>query len=127
MITRNDYQLQLFNGDVGIALPDPDAGGHLHVFFEGPHKSFRRLPPHRLPSHETVFAMTVHKSQGSEFDEVLLVLAEEHSPVMTRELLYTGITGAKSRVTICGTEEAFQATVGRRLRRSSGLRSALWE
>jgi exodeoxyribonuclease V alpha subunit len=126
MITRNDYQLQLFNGDVGIALSDPDADGRLRVFFEGPHKSFRRLPPFRLPAHETVFAMTVHKSQGSEFDDVLLVLADEHSPVMTRELLYTGITRAKSRVTICGTETAFQAAVGRRLQRSSGLKAALW-
>jgi exodeoxyribonuclease V alpha subunit len=126
MITRNDSQLQLFNGDVGIALPDPDANGRLRVFFEGPHKRFRRLPPYRLPAHETVFAMTVHKSQCSEFDDVLLVLADEHSPVMTRELLYTGITRAKSRVTICGTETAFQAAVGRRLQRSSGLKAALW-
>jgi exodeoxyribonuclease V alpha subunit len=127
MITRNDYQLQLFNGDVGIALPDPDADGRLCVFFEGPHKRFRRLLPFHLPAHETVFAMTVHKSQGSEFDDVLLVLADEYSPVMTRELLYTGITRAKSRVTICGTEAAFQAAVGRPLQRSSGLRQLLWE
>jgi exodeoxyribonuclease V alpha subunit len=126
MITRNDYQLQLFNGDVGITLPDPDADGRLRVFFEEPHQSFRRLPPFRLPAHETVFAMTVHKSQGSEFDDVLLVFADEHSPVMTRELLYTGVTRAKLRVTICGTEAAFRAAVGRRLRRSSGLRKLLW-
>jgi exodeoxyribonuclease V alpha subunit len=126
LITRNDYQLQLFNGDVGIVLPDPDADGRLRVFFEGPHKRVRRLPPFRLPAHEMVFAMTVHKSQGSEFDDVLLVLADEHSPVMTRELLYTGITRARSRVAICGTDAAFQAAVGRQLRRSSGLRAALW-
>jgi exodeoxyribonuclease V alpha subunit len=74
MITRNDYQLHLFNGDVGIALPNPSADGRLRVFFEGPHTRVRRLPPFRLPVHETVFAMTVHKSQGSEFDDVLLVL-----------------------------------------------------
>jgi exodeoxyribonuclease V alpha subunit len=126
LITRNDYQLQLFNGDVGIALPDPDADGRLRVFFEGPHQSFRRLPPFRLPAHETVFAVTVHKSQGSEFDDVLLVLAGEHSPVMTRELLYTGITRARSRVTICGSEAAFQGAIGQRVQRSSGLRAALW-
>jgi exodeoxyribonuclease V alpha subunit len=127
MITRNNYQLYLFNGDVGIALPDPDADGRLRVFFEGPHKRFRRLPPFRLPAHETVFAMTVHKSQGSEFDDVLLVLADEHSPVMTRELMYTGITRARSRVTICGTEAAFQAAIGRDLHRSSGLGALLWK
>jgi exodeoxyribonuclease V alpha subunit len=126
MIIRNDYQLHLFNGDVGIALPDPDAEGRLRVFFEGPHQKWQGLPPFRLPAHETVFATTVHKSQGSECDDVLLVLADEHSPIMTRELLYTGITRAKSRLTICGTETAFQATVGRRIQRSSGLRAALW-
>jgi exodeoxyribonuclease V alpha subunit len=126
LITRNDYQLQLFNGDVGIALPDPEANGRLRVCFEGPHQSVRRLPPFRLPPHETVYAMTVHKSQGSEFDDVLLVLADEKSPVMTRELLYTGITRARSCVTLCGSEVAFQAAVGRRVQRSSGLRDALW-
>ena len=85
------------------------------------------LPPFRLPEHETVYAMTVHKSQGSEFEDVLLVLGDEHSPVMTRELLYTGITRARARLGICGGEEAFKAAVGRQLQRSSGLREALWE
>jgi exodeoxyribonuclease V alpha subunit len=86
----------------------------------------RRLSPFRLPEHETVYAMTVHKSQGSEFDDVMLVLGDAHSPVMTRELLYTGITRARCRMAICGVEEAFKAAVGRRLQRSSGLREALW-
>jgi len=70
--------------------------------------------------------MTVHKSQGSEFDAVLLVLGDAHSPVMTRELLYTGITRARARLTIFGMEEAFNAAVGQQLQRSSGLREALW-
>lgn len=70
---------------------------------------------------------TVHKSQGSEFDDVLLVLGDAHSPVMTRELLYTGITRARARMAICGVEEAFTAAVGRQLQRSSGLHEVLWE
>jgi exodeoxyribonuclease V alpha subunit len=126
MITRNDYALRLFNGDVGITLPDPDAGGRLRVFFPAADGEMRRLPPLRLPAHETVYAMTVHKSQGSEFGAVLFVLADEHATVMTRELLYTGITRARTRTAICGTEEALRAAIGRRLQRSSGLREALW-
>jgi exodeoxyribonuclease V alpha subunit len=126
MITRNDYHLRLFNGDVGITLPAPEADGRLRVYFPTAEGGMRSWPPFRLPEHETVFAMTVHKSQGSEFEDVLLVLGDEHSPVMTRELLYTGITRARARMTICGAEEAFKAAVGRRCQRSSGLREALW-
>jgi exodeoxyribonuclease V alpha subunit len=127
MITCNDYHQRLFNGDVGIALPDPDPGGRLGVYFPAADGSMRRLSTVRLPAHETVYAMTVHKSQGSEFDDVLIVLAEAHSPVMTRELLYSGITRARVHATLCGTAEAFRAAVGRRLQRSSGLRETLWK
>ncbi|MGE3540252.1 MAG: exodeoxyribonuclease V subunit alpha [Candidatus Tectimicrobiota bacterium] len=126
MITRNDYHLRLFNGDIGITLPDPETDGRLRVYFPAADGSMRGLSPVRLPAHETVYAMTVHKSQGSEFDEVLLVLGEAHSPVMTRELLYTGITRARARVHVCGAAEAFTAAVGRQLQRASGLREALW-
>jgi exodeoxyribonuclease V alpha subunit len=126
MITRNDYHLRLFNGDVGITLLAPEAGGRPRVYFPAADGGVRALPPFRLPEHETVYAMTVHKSQGSEFDEVLLVLADEHSPVLTRELLYTGITRARTRAVVCGSTEALRTAVGRRLRRSSGLRDALW-
>jgi exodeoxyribonuclease V alpha subunit len=70
--------------------------------------------------------MTVHKSQGSEFDEVLLLLPTEDSPVLSRELIYTGLSRARSRVEVWGAAGVFQAAVGRRLQRSSGLRDALW-
>jgi exodeoxyribonuclease V alpha subunit len=126
MITRNDYHLRLFNGDVGITLPAPEAGGRPRVYFPAADGGVWALPPFRLPEHETVYAMTVHKSQGSEFDEVLLILADEHSPALTRALLYTGLTRARRRVTVCGTETALRAAVGRQLQRSSGLREALW-
>jgi exodeoxyribonuclease V alpha subunit len=126
MITRNDYSLRLFNGDVGVVLPDREAGGELRAFFRNPDGALRSLPPARLPEHETVWAATVHKSQGSEFDRVLLVLPDRDAPVLTRELLYTAVTRARERVEICGREEIFAAACSRRIARSSGLRDALW-
>lgn len=125
MITRNDYGLQLFNGDVGLALPDRRDGG-LAVFFRDPETGFRHFAPFRLPEHETVYAMTVHKSQGSEFDEVLMILSDRESPLLTRELIYTGVTRAKKRLVLWGREELFRQAVRRRIARISGLRAALW-
>jgi exodeoxyribonuclease V alpha subunit len=127
LITRNDYNLRLYNGDVGVALPDPASGGDLRVFFSSPDGCFRKFHPLRLPEHETVYAMTVHKSQGSEFDEIVMVLPDRDSPVMTRELIYTGITRARKRVRILGDERVFCTAVSRRIERRSGLRDALWD
>ncbi len=126
LVTRNDYGLKLFNGDVGLVLPDPAAGGALRAFFRQPDGALRSLAPGRLPEHETVFAMTVHKSQGSEFDRVLLVLPEEPGPVLTRELLYTGITRARNRVRLAATEAVLRWTIERRSQRVSGLRDRIW-
>jgi len=126
MVTRNDYSLRLFNGDVGRILPDREAGGELRAFFRTPDGSLRSLPPARLPEHETVWATTVHKSQGSEFDRVLLVLPDRDAPVLTRELLYTAVTRARQRVEICGRSAVFTAACGCRIARFSGLRDALW-
>lgn len=125
MITRNDYHLRLFNGDVGITLPDPEAGNGLRVFFPDADGLPRKVHPLRLPEHETVYAMTVHKSQGSEFDNVLLLLPDRDSPVLTRELIYTGVTRAIHHVEIWGTESIFREAVSRRIQRTSGLRDAL--
>jgi exodeoxyribonuclease V alpha subunit len=126
MVTRNDYSLQLFNGDVGIVLPDPLRQDMLRVFFRKDSGSIHDLPPAMLPAHETVFAMTVHKSQGSEFDTILLILPDHDSPVLTRELLYTAITRAKHKVEIWGTKEVFRSAIERRIKRTSGLSEALW-
>lgn len=126
LITRNDYNLSLFNGDIGMILPDPEAKGELRAFFPTG-SGLRRVLPLRLPEHESAFAMTVHKSQGSEFDRVLIVLPDRDTPVLTRELLYTGITRAKRSVEILSTEEIFLSTVGRRIQRRSGLKEKLWE
>ncbi len=127
LITENDYSQRLFNGDIGIALPDNKHGDALRVFFsEGVDKPLRSIHPPRLPAHETVYAMTVHKSQGSEFGHVLLLLPDRESPVLTRELLYTGITRAKHSVEIWGPEPVIRNAVTRSIRRTSGLRDALW-
>lgn len=125
LITRNDYNLRLYNGDVGIILPDP-ATGESRAWFAGPDDIPRSVPTVRLPEHETVFAMTVHKSQGSEFEEMLLILPEHESPLLTRELLYTGVTRASRRVELWFEEPVFRAAVARRVQRASGLREALW-
>jgi len=126
MITRNDYDLRLYNGDIGLTYHDPDSG-QLRVYFQTADGAIRRFPTSRLPSHETVYAMTVHKSQGSEFDQVLLLLPPEANRVLSRELLYTGITRARHSVTVWGSDSVLKATVKRRSQRSSGLADALWK
>ena len=127
LITQNDYNLRLYNGDVGIVLPDPGAEGELRVFFQAPDGTLRAFHPVRLPEHETVYALTVHKSQGSEFDRLLLILPDRDSPILTRELIYTGFTRAREGVEVWGHEKVFREAVGRRTIRASGLRDALWE
>jgi exodeoxyribonuclease V alpha subunit len=127
MITKNDYSLGLYNGDIGLTLTDPNgADGQLHVYFQDATGDIRRFPAHRLPEHETVYAMTVHKSQGSEFDHVILILPDKDYPLMTRELIYTGLTRARRKVSIWGTESVLRLAISRKIERSSGLREALW-
>jgi exodeoxyribonuclease V alpha subunit len=126
LITENDYTLRLFNGDVGIILRDWETENELRAFFPAPEGTLRKLPPLRLPKHETAFAMTVHRSQGSEFDKVLLILPERDSLVLTRELIYTAITRARKQMEVWGKENLFLNAVARRIERSSGLRDALW-
>jgi exodeoxyribonuclease V alpha subunit len=126
MITRNDYPLALYNGDTGVIWPDPANPRQLQVCFSDGASGVRTLAPSRLPAWETAFALTVHKSQGSEFSDVVLVLPDADAPILTRELVYTGVTRAKKSVEIWGTEEVFEAALGRRVRRSSGLAERLW-
>ena len=123
MIVRNDYNLELFNGDIGIALSRPDGW---RVFFPGEHGGLRSFAPARLPEHETAFALTVHKSQGSEFREVLVILLAEDAPVLTRELVYTAVTRARDDVEVWANEAILEQSVNRKVRRSSGLRDSLW-
>jgi exodeoxyribonuclease V alpha subunit len=127
LITKNDYNLGLFNGDIGITLPDPEAPENgLHVYFPDGSGGVKKFPPHQLAEHETVYAMTVHKSQGSEFDHIILLLPEKDYPLLTRELIYTGLTRARKTVSIRGTEPVLKAAITRKIERTSGLRDALW-
>jgi exodeoxyribonuclease V alpha subunit len=122
MITQNDYRQQLFNGDIGIILRDTD--GQLKAcFYFG--EALRWVGLNRLPAHETVFAMTVHKSQGSEFDAVSILLPEEISPILNRELLYTAITRARKTLSMLATEQALRHTIHSRHQRESGLTAQL--
>ncbi len=124
IITRNDAMLELYNGDIGIAMPDTE--GNLKVWFEQSGR-LRSVLPSRLPEHETVFAMTVHKSQGSEFSQVLMLLPPEETPVVTRELLYTGITRAKKTLALYATERVLNQAIQRPTERNGGLAERLWE
>ena len=126
MIARNDHQRRLYNGDVGLILPDPEAGGELRAFFRDAAGVVRRFLPLRLPEHATVYAMTVHKSQGSEFDRVLMILPDQDVPLLTREMIYTGLTRARNFVEIWGPAEIIRTAVSRRIVRTSGLSDALW-
>ena len=94
--------------------------------FSTPDGKTRSLAPSRLPPHETAFAMTIHKSQGSEFDEVVVLLPAGISPILSRELIYTAVTRARSKVTIFGDAEVVAHAVARRIERASGLREAIW-
>jgi exodeoxyribonuclease V alpha subunit len=120
MVTRNNYELNLFNGDVGILRKD--AHGQLRAWFTDGNGELRSLLPAYLSDAETVFAMTIHKSQGSEFDQVMVVLPEgTDNPLLTRELLYTGVTRARKGVTIQGSTATLLHTVTQSVKRISGI------
>ncbi|WP_179452248.1 MULTISPECIES: exodeoxyribonuclease V subunit alpha [unclassified Enterobacter] len=119
MVTRNDSALGLFNGDIGITLFDEE--GLLKVFFPLPDGSIKAVQPSRLPTHDTAWAMTVHKSQGSEFDHTALVMPAQFLPVLTRELIYTAITRARKQLTLYSDDSVFRRAVQLRTQRRSGL------
>ncbi len=123
MITRNDYDLGLYNGDIGIMLKHE---GHDRVVFRNAEGGLRFLSPGRLPNHETAFAMTVHKSQGSEFSGVYLLLPPTWQQVITRELVYTAITRAKKQFYCQTSDTCWQQAINIQTERASGLRDALW-
>ncbi len=123
MVTRNDYSLGLFNGDTGVVVRTES--GDLRVCFEQDGK-LRFVSPSRIGAWETVLAMTIHKSQGSEFDRVSVVLPQTAGGLLLRELVYTGITRAKQRADVVGAAEVLEGAVRHGVSRSSGLRQALW-
>ena len=126
MITRNDYNLGLMNGDTGIVLPVNDDNSRdkstLKAVFPMADGSLKKVTPSRLNHVETAYALTVHKSQGSEFDHTALVLPDHMTPVLTRELLYTAITRSRTRFTLVSSRhELLGETIRRRTYRASGL------
>ncbi len=127
MATRNSYALNIFNGDVGICLPDLQNPELIRIWFERPDGTLFAILPGRLSSCETVYALTIHKSQGTEIGDVLVVLPENPSELISRELLYTAVTRAKKRVMVSASRSVFSAAVASRIERSSGLREMLLE
>jgi exodeoxyribonuclease V alpha subunit len=125
MVTRNDYALGLFNGDIGIALPGADAA--LRVYFRSADGSLRAVSPAALPPHDTAFALTVHKSQGSEFDHAVLMLPSTFSRVLSRELVYTAVTRARERVEVIGSRQVLMRAIATPTQRDSGLAARIAE
>lgn len=123
IVNVNDYELRLFNGDLGVTMQDSDG---LWTYFESEDLSVRKLRSSRLPAHQLVYAMSVHKSQGSEFNDVAIVLPRDLSPVLSRELIYTAVTRAKKSLTLYAGESALAHCIARPTQRASGLRTLLW-
>jgi exodeoxyribonuclease V alpha subunit len=124
LVTENDHAIRLYNGDTGVVVTSVSSGR--------PAAAFERqgeivlFSPTRLAAVETVYAMTVHKSQGSQFDTAAVLLPDPASPILTRELLYTAVTRAQTHLILAGTEEAVRAAVDRPIARASGLQGRLW-
>lgn len=131
IVSRNDYAVGLMNGDIGVtlAVPDGQGGSVLRVAFlvmdDAGGERVRFVTPSRLTAVETVYAMTVHKSQGSEFEHTALALPPEPSPVLTRELVYTGVTRARRHFTLLAAADILAYAVARKTKRASGLLSRL--
>ena len=122
LVTANDRTRRLFNGDLGVAV---SGDGVERVVFASPDAP-RSVPPSQLEAIETVHAMTIHKSQGSEFGHVVVIMPPFDSRLATRELLYTAVTRATARVTVIGTAESISTAIGRKVERASGLARRLW-
>ena len=123
LVTENDYGLRLYNGDTGVVIAS--GPGRVSAAFERQGQVLE-FSPARLAAVETVYAMTVHKSQGSQFDTAAVLLPDPSSHILTRELLYTAVTRARRHLILAGTEEAIRAAVARPVARASGLRGRLW-
>jgi exodeoxyribonuclease V alpha subunit len=124
LVTENDYGLRLYNGDTGVVIAS--GPGRVSAAFER-HGEVVEFSPTRLSAVDTVYAMTVHKSQGSQFDTAAVLLPEPTSPILTRELLYTAVTRAREELILVGSEESVRAAVDRPIARASGLRRRLWD
>ncbi len=126
MVTRNDHALGLYNGDIGVCMLDESGEvPRLRVYFELPDSTVKGVLPSRVPEHETAYAMTIHKSQGSEFEHTIMVLPPNFSPILTRELIYTGVTRAKKKLDLFGEKAVINRSVKVKTLRASGLAKRL--
>jgi exodeoxyribonuclease V alpha subunit len=124
LVTANDYSLRLYNGDTGVVVRT--GSGRVAAAFERG-TGVVEISPTRLASVDTVYAMTIHKAQGSQFDTVAVLLPSPDSPILTRELLHTAVTRARRQLIVVGTEEAIRTAANRPVARSSGLGRRLWD
>ncbi|MEX2562744.1 MAG: exodeoxyribonuclease V subunit alpha [Nitriliruptoraceae bacterium] len=124
IVTRNDHAQRLYNGDVGVVV-HADRPSRRALAFWDAGGDVRLIALARLPRHELVHAMSVHRSQGSQFDEVVVVLPAVDTPLLTRELIYTAATRARCGMTVVASEDVLRHAIGRRVQRASGLRSRL--
>ncbi len=122
MVTQNDYTLGVFNGDIGITVEEDDG---FYVYFPARDGEPMRVSAARLAHSETALALTIHKSQGSEFAHVAVVLPKDDTPILSRELIYTGITRAKTKISLWALEPLIAQAVQRKTQRASGLRAKL--
>ena len=125
MVMRNDPVLGLYNGDVGIVVPDRETPGRLQAVFQDTQGEIRAISLGRLPEHAPAFAFTVHKAQGSQAPAITLILPENVSPILSRELVYTGVTRAEQSLEIWGSREVLAAAMARSARRPTGLADRL--
>lgn len=126
MISKNNADLSLFNGDVGVILPAVNEPNKLVACFRQTDGRIREIMPSRLPEHDTAFAITVHKSQGSEFKQVMLVLPDNWLPLLNRQLIYTALTRAKKQFSIVAPKECLTQSIRQQSLRASGLKEKLW-
>ena len=143
LVRRNDYGVGRYNGDIGVVVRAGEGDERRTlVAFPGPDDLPKGSPdpadvneglalveylaPSRLPEHQTVFAMTIHKSQGSEFDHVLVILPTRPSPILSRELIYTAVTRAKTGMTLLASKEVLEPALDKEIRRASGLQDEIW-
>ena len=124
MISENAYHLDLYNGDIGLELINP-VTGQLMAYFVQADGEVKQVHCQRLPSHETVYAMTVHKSQGSEFTHAALVIPEHQSSLVSREIIYTGLTRAKTQFSLYSSEANLRLGLRANTQRRSGLATML--
>jgi len=128
MVNTNDYKKKLFNGDTGIVFDSPgvdEKKGAVTVCFTTMDNKIQQYRVSDLPSHDPAFAITIHKSQGSEFDTILMIIPDRVSPVVTRQLLYTGVTRAKTKVIIAGKLNIIKKAINLSIKRNSGLSTYL--